>query len=90
MERQDLHRPTKKVGPLKSFDKVIFMMKGLICFQGSFDDLQNIQEFQDFMKIVNTLKPGEKSLDQINEEVDKEEEEKLKDIVILKKLHFLN
>ena len=67
---------TKKVGALKYFDKVVFMLNGLICFQGSFEELKNIKEFQDFMKIANSQSPEEKSLDQINEEVDKTEEQR--------------
>ena len=68
---------TKKVGALKYFDKVIFMVNGSIFFQGSFEELINIREFQDFIKVINATK-AEKSLDEINELVDKQEELEVK------------
>ena len=68
---------TKKVGALKYFDRVIFMINGSICFQGTFKELKKVREFQEFMKIANSQSPNEKSLDQINEEVDQIEEEEI-------------
>ena len=63
---------TKKVGALKHFDRVIFMANGSIIFQGSFDELKEIKEFEEFLKIANSNKEGEKSMDEINQELDKE------------------
>ena len=65
---------TKKVGALKYFDRVIFMINGSICFQGTFKELKKVREFQEFMKIANASK-GENTLDQINEIVDNDEED---------------
>ena len=65
---------TKKVGALKYFDRIVFMLNGSICYQGSFENLQKVKEFQDFMKIASSQRAGEKSLDQISGEVEKEEQ----------------
>ena len=54
---------TKKVGALKYFDRVVFLVNGLIYFQGTFDQLKKVGEFKEFLKLSNHQREKESTVE---------------------------
>ena len=73
---------TKKLNVLNFVDQVIFMKNGTVIYSGKRQGLENVREFDDLKQFAesNERAKQEKSLDEINALVDKDEENELNEV----------
>ena len=73
---------TKKLNVLSYVDQAIFMKNGRIIYSGNKEGIENVHEFKELRRFAekNEQAKQEKSLDEINALVDKDEEQLEKEV----------